>query len=64
MVKNGMAGKYCECTGTYTQTIGNQDPEKLKNPNLLNSSTDIRLFLQLMRNFGIYHNMPILKDTS
>jgi hypothetical protein len=26
--------------------------------------TDMKLFVQLMRNFGIYHNMQVLKDIS
>jgi len=36
MVKNELVSQYCECTGTYEQTIGNVIPEKLKNQNLLN----------------------------
>ena len=64
MVKNSLVSKYCDCTGMYVQTIGNQMPEKLKNPNLLNNMTDIRLFLQLMRNFGVFHSMSMLKDTA
>ena len=46
------------------QTMGNEMPEKLKNPNLLNQMTDIKLFVQLLRNFGTYHEMPILRDTA
>jgi hypothetical protein len=26
--------------------------------------TDVRLFMQLIRNFAIYHDMAILKDVS
>jgi hypothetical protein len=26
--------------------------------------TDVRLFMQLMRNFAVYHDMAILKDVS
>jgi len=64
MVKNALVSRYCDCTGLYTQTQGNQAPEKLRNPNLLNNMTDIRLFLQLMRNFAIFHSMHVLKDTA
>lgn len=53
MVKNSLVSRYCDCTGMYSQTIGNKVPEKLKNPNLLNNMTDVRLFLQLMRNFAV-----------
>lgn len=55
MVKNSLVSRYCDCTGLYTQTIGNQAPEKLRNQNLLNNMTDIRLFLSLMRNFAVFH---------
>lgn len=64
MVKNSLVSRYCECTGMYAQTLGNQLPERLKNPNLLNSMTDVSLFLQLMRNFAAAHQMPVLKDTA
>ena len=64
MVKNTLVSRYCECTGLYTQTVGNQPPEKLKNSNLLNNMTDIKLFIQLLRNFAVFHQMPILKDTA
>jgi hypothetical protein len=64
MVKNSLVSKYCDCTGTYIQTVGNQKPEKLKNPNLLNAMTDIKLFIELLRNFGVYHRMYILKDSA
>ena len=55
MVKNSVVGKTCECTGQYLQTIGFEQPEKLRNMNLLNHMTDIRLFMQLMRNFAVQH---------
>lgn len=64
MVKNSVVSRYCECTGAYLQTIGNQQPEKLKNQNLLNQMTDIKLFMQLMRNFANYHSFTILRDTT
>ena len=64
MVKNSIVSRYCECTGHYIQTVGDQKPEKLRNPNLLNNMTDVRLFMQLMRNFAVYHDMAILKDVS
>lgn len=64
MVKNSIVSKYCECTGAYVQTIGNQQPEKLRNQNLLNQMTDVKLFMQLMRNFANYHNFTILRDTT
>jgi hypothetical protein len=64
MVKNTLVSRYCECTGLYDQTLGNQKPEKLRNQNLLNNMTDISLFIQLMRNFAIFHDMHILKDTA
>eukprot|EP00347_Sterkiella_histriomuscorum_P016015 403354822 len=64
MVKNTIVSRYCQCTGQFKATVGYEKPEKLKNSNLLNNITDIKLFVQLMRNFGTYHNMPILKDTA
>ena len=64
MVKNSVVSKYCECTGAYLQTVGNTLPEKLKNPNLLNNMTDVKLFMQLMRNFASYHKLHILRDTT
>jgi DNA polymerase epsilon subunit 1 len=64
MVKNSIVSKYCDCTGAYLQTIGNQQPDKLRNQNLLNQMTDIKLFMQLIRNFASYHNFTILKDTT
>lgn len=45
MVKNSVVSKYCECTGAFLQTIGNLPPEKLRNQNLLNHMTDIKLFM-------------------
>ena len=64
MVKNSIVSKYCDCTGAYAQTIGNEQPDKLRNQNLLNQMTDIKLFMQLLRNFASYHNLTILKDTT
>ena len=64
MVKNSLVSRYCECTGMFTQTQGNELPEKLKNPNMLNQMTDIRLFIQLMRNFATHHELPTLKETA
>jgi hypothetical protein len=31
MVKNSIVSKYCDCTGAYQQTIGNEQPDKLRN---------------------------------
>ena len=64
MVKNTIVPRYCECTGGYKQTIGNIQPDKLKNQNLLNNLVDIQLFMQLLRNFASHHSMPILRDTT
>ena len=64
MVSNNIVSKHCACTGLYEQTMGNQAPEKLKNKNLLNSMTDIRLFIKLIRNFATAHKMPVLRDTA
>jgi DNA polymerase epsilon subunit 1 len=64
MVKNSLVSPYCECTGLYSQTIGYEQPEKLRNQNLLNSVSDIKLFLQLMRNFANHHEMHVLKDAA
>ena len=64
MVRNSCVAKYCECTGAYLQTIGHIEPEKLKNQNLLNQMTDIKIFMSLLRNFANYHQMALLKDTA
>jgi len=60
MVSNSIVKRYCECTGKLTQTAGFEMPEKLKNQNLLNQMTDIRLVIKLMRNFGQRHEMKML----
>jgi hypothetical protein len=64
MVNNNLVSRHCTCTGIFEQTLGHQAPEKLKNQNLLNSMTDIRLFIRLMRNFATAHKMPVLRDTA
>jgi hypothetical protein len=64
MVRNSVVAKYCECTGAYIQTIGDKAPEKLRNQNMLNSMTDIKLFMQLMRNFAVFHGLQVLKCTT
>lgn len=46
------------------QTIGHMLPEKLANKNLLNHMTDIKLFMQLLRNFASFHKFAVLKDTT
>ena len=64
MVKNTIVSHNCECTGVYLQTAGHMEPEKLRNPNLLNQMTDIKLFMQLIQNFANFHSMHLLKETS
>ena len=64
MVNNRLMNERCDCTSTFKQTIGNTAPEKLKNQNLLNSMTDIKLFTRLLRNFADLHQMPMLKDSA
>lgn len=59
-----MMNERCECTSTFIQTVGNTAPEKLKNQNLLNAMTDIRIFTKLLRNFADLHQMLTLKDTA
>lgn len=64
MVKNSIVSQYCECTGAYIETAGNVAPEKLRNQNLLNPNTDINVFMSLVRNFGTYHEMSMLINTT
>lgn len=64
MVKNTIVSQNCDCTGVYLQTAGHMEPEKLRNPNLLNQMTDIKLFMQLIQNFANFHSMHLLKETS
>ena len=64
MVNNNLVRRHCECTGQLLQTIGYERPEKLYNQNLLNQMTDIRLFLELMRNFGSLHQMHLLAHSA
>lgn len=64
MVNNNIVSDRCACTGLFEQTVGHQPPEHLKNQNLLNSLTDIRLFVRLLRNFATFHRMFVLRDTS
>lgn len=44
--------------------MGFELPEKLKNQNLLNQMTDIRLVVKLMRNFGQRHDMQMLRSAA
>jgi hypothetical protein len=64
MVRNSTVSKYCECTGAYIQTVGNVAPEKLRNSNLLNQMTDIKVFMSLLRNFATYHQLSLLRDST
>lgn len=64
MVSNTLVIKRCECTGKLMQTEGYESPEQLMNQNLLNKMTDIRLFLELMRNFGSMHQMIMLAHSA
>lgn len=64
MVKNHLVGNYCKCTGQYQQTMGNKQPSELKNPNMLNTQADLKLFVKLVRNFANIHEMPVLKEVS
>jgi len=64
MVNNQLVQKYCSCTGKFMQTAGYEMPEKLRNQNLLNSMTDIRLVIKLMRNFAQRHEMLMLLSAS
>ena len=52
MINNQNVRRSCSCTGRFMQTVGFELPEKLKNQNLLNQMTDIRLVVRLLRNFG------------
>jgi hypothetical protein len=56
--------RYCQCTGKLNQTAGFELPEKLKNQNLLNQMTDIRLLVRLLRNFGERHDMKMLQSAA
>jgi len=64
MVRNSIVSKYCECTGAFLQTSGNQNPEKLRNRNLVNHMTDIKLFMELVRSFATFHNLHVLRETT
>jgi hypothetical protein len=64
MVSNQLVSSTCACTGNFEQTLGMIAPDKLKNQNLLNPMTDIRLFVRLLRNFGNNHQLHMLRDTA
>ena len=64
MVNNRLMNERCECTGLFKQTVGNTAPEQLRNQNLLNSQTDIKLFSRLLCSFAELHEMWTLRDTS
>lgn len=64
MVSNQLIPQNCTCTGNFEQTLGMVAPDKLKNQNLLNPMTDIRLFVRLLRNFGNNHQMTMLRDAA
>ena len=60
MVNNSLVNAHCQCTATFEQTLGNQQPEKLRNQSLANNLTDVRLFVRLLRNFATMHSLPVL----
>ena len=64
MINNRLMNERCDCTSTFRQTVGNIPPEKLRNQNLLNAQTDIKLFTRLLRNFAELHQMNTLQSTA
>lgn len=63
MINNGLMNERCTCTATFKQTVGNQLPENLRNRNLLNPQTDIRLLIKLLRNFAQRCQMSTLLES-
>eukprot|EP01022_Parablepharisma_sp_SALTPOND_P011850 TRINITY_DN1509_c0_g2_i1.p1 TRINITY_DN1509_c0_g2~~TRINITY_DN1509_c0_g2_i1.p1 ORF type:complete len:2157 (+),score=297.67 TRINITY_DN1509_c0_g2_i1:3876-10346(+) len=57
MIKTGLLGKYCECTGKYALTL---NKKKSGSTNLLNLNTDVNLFILLMKRIAVHHRMDLL----
>ncbi len=59
MVKNNLLGKYCECTGRFSTTLGRETGANL---NLLNYGSDIHMFVLLLKRVAVHHHLDLLRD--
>ena len=60
LIKENLLGNMCSCTGIYKNTNGDIPLEKLQNKNLLNSHSDIKILISLVKNIARRHQMKML----
>jgi hypothetical protein len=62
-VKNTILSEYCECNGDFENTLTRKDAEidNADGINLLNSSSNIKDFLELLNRIATFHQMPLLE---
>ena len=60
MIKDKILGHYCSCTGRYKNTQGDIPLKKLQNKNLLNTHSEVKVLIKLLKNIARIQKFKML----